>query len=235
MGRRREGVGRALRRALGSGFVLPEVEPREGGRSLLMNPRRQRVFEYVWNHPCSHLRRISRELRIPAQSLRWHLLRLEDGGILASHAVKGKTVYFAPWAVRDEDVPLFASLSNGMRGRIVRFVAEQKQTTQSQIFRGLKTYQQAVLPPLGELTGLGLLKTWKENGKRFYVVGEAYDRLRVNYASASSERLDRLVAVLQRDGVSPKVQSRADHEVHIQVSNGVQKSVLRLRLTPAMR
>lgn len=235
MGRRREGVGRALRRALGAEFALPEVEPRDSGRSLLMNPRRQRVFEYVWNHPCTHLRRISRELRIPAQSLRWHLLRLREGGVLASRRVKGKTVYFAPWAVRDEDVPLFASLANGVRGRIVRYVAEQKQTTQSEIFRGLNTYQQAVLPPLGELTDLGLLRTWKENGKRFYVLGDAYARLHGNYTAAASDRLDRLLAVLQHDGVSPKVQSRADHEVQIQVSNGVQKSVLRLRLTPAMR
>src|SRR2546425_4673951 len=124
LGRRREGVGRALQRALGTQFVLPEVEPREGGTSLLMNPRRQRVFEYVWNHPCAHLRRMSRELHVPPQSLRWHLLRLTEAGLLASRPVKGKTVYFAPWALRDEDVALFASLSNGMRGRIVRLVAQ---------------------------------------------------------------------------------------------------------------
>ena len=82
MGRRRS-VGRALQRALGAEFVLPAVEPREGGTSLLMNPRRQRILEYVWNRPCSHLRGISRDLRIPAQSLRWHLIRLQEGGVLA--------------------------------------------------------------------------------------------------------------------------------------------------------
>jgi DNA-binding transcriptional ArsR family regulator len=228
-------VGRALQRALGTGFVLPEVEPREGGTSLLMNPRRQRVFEYVWNYPCSHLRRISRELGIPPQSLRWHLLRLRESGLLASAEAKGKTVYYAPWAIRAEDVTLFATLSNGAHGKIVRFVAERKETTQSEIFRGLKTYQQAVLPPLGELTRLGLLRTWKENGKRFYVLGDAHARLQGNYAAASHERLDRLLAVLKRDGVSPKVQSRGDDEVQVQVSSGVQKSVLRLRLAPAMR
>jgi len=234
-------VGRALQRALGTEFVLPEVEPREGGTSLLMSPRRQRVFEYVWNHPCAHLRRMSRELRIPPQSLRWHLLRLTkkgdkgEMGLLASRTVKGKTVYFAPWALREDDVPLFASLSNGMRGRIVRLVAQEHRVTQSEVFRTLKTYQQAVLPPLGDLTRLGLLKTWKEDGKRFYELGEAYGRLQGNYVAASAERLDRLLAVLKHDGVSPKVQSRGDREVQVQVSNGVQKSVLRFRTTPPMR
>ena len=228
-------MGRALQRAIGTGAVLPAVEPRDGGTSLLMNPRRQRVFEYVWNYPCSHLRRISRELRIPPQSLRWHLLRLREGGLLACRAVKGKTVYYAPWAIRDEDVARFASLSNGVRGRIVRFVADRETTTQSEIFRGLKTYQQAVLPPLGELAALGLVRTWKENGKRFYVLGDAYAGLRANYAAASQERLERLLARLRADGVSPKVQSRGEDEVQVQVSSGVQKSVLRLRLTPAMR
>ncbi len=228
-------MGRALRRALGSEFVLPEVEPREAGTSLLMNPRRQRVFEYVWNHPCAHLRRMSRELRIPPQSLRWHLLRLTEKGMLASRAVKGKTVYYAPWAVREEDVPRFASLSNGMRGRIVRLIEAKHPITQSEVFRSLKTYQQAVLPPLGDLTALGLLKSWRAQGKRFYELGDAYGRLQANYAAAVPERLERLLAVLKHDGVSPKVQSRGEREVHVQVSNGLEKSVLRFLLEPPTR
>ncbi|TLZ52236.1 MAG: hypothetical protein E6K18_03280 [Methanobacteriota archaeon] len=232
MGRKHDGVGRALQRALGSGFTLPDVEPREGGTSLLMNSRRQKVFEFVWNHPCAHLRRMSRELRIPPQSLRWHLLRLERAGLLDSRTVKAKTVYYLPWAVRDGDVPLLATLSNGIRGRIVRLVAQEHRVTQSGVFRSLKTYQQAVLPPLADLTRLGLLKSWKEDGKRFYELGDAYERLRGGYAMAAPERLDRLLTVLKRDGVSPKVQSRGDHEVHVQVSNGVQSSVLRFRLAP---
>jgi len=235
MGRKRDGVGRALQRALGTEFVLPQVEPREGGRSLLMNARRQRVFEYVWNHPCSHLRRISRELRIPPQSLRWHLVRLVDGRILAARTTRGKTVYYAPWAVRDGDVPALAALSDGVRGRIVRLVSQEKRLTQSDIFRALRTYQQAVLPPLRELTGFGLLATWKANGKRYYEPGETYARLRSDYTGARQERLDRLLGILKSDGVSPKVQSRSDDEVHVQVSSGLQKSVLRLALAPAMR
>jgi predicted ArsR family transcriptional regulator len=235
MGRKREGVGRALQHALGKEFVLPEVEPREGGRSLLMNPRRQRVFEYVWNNPCSHLRRISRELRIPAQSLRWHLTRLVEGKILAARTARGKTVYYAPWAVREGDVPALAALSNGVRAQIVRHVAQAKRTTQTNVFRALHTYQQAVLPPLRELTGFGLLTTWKANGKRYYEMGETYARLRSDYAGATQERLDRLLAVLKRDGVSPKVQDRSDDEVQVQVSAGPQKSVLRLGLSPVLR
>lgn len=234
MGRKKEGVGHALQHALGAEFVLKQVEPREGGRSLLMNPRRQRVFEYVWNHPCCHLRRISRELRIPPQSLRWHLVRLVDGGILASRNARGKTVYYAPWAVRDADVLALAALSNGTRGRIVRHVAEHGRTTQSEIFRTLHTYQQAVLPPLRELTALGLLRTWRADGKRYYEMGEAYGRLRADSAGAAEQRFDRLLATLTRDGVSPKVQSRSDVEVQLQLSNGLQKSVLRLGLFPVI-
>jgi len=235
MGRKRASAGRALQRALGTEFVLPPVEPRESGRSLLMNPRRQRVFEYVWNHPCSHLRRISRELRIPPQSLRWHLMRLVDGRILAARTTRGKTVYYAPTAVREGDVPALAALSNGMRGRIVRLVSQEKRITQSDIFRALRTYQQAVLPPLRELTSLGLLATWKANGKRYYEAGDTYARLRSAYAGASQERLDRLLGVLRSDGVSPKVQSRSEDEAQVLVSSGLQKSVLRLGLSPVVR
>lgn len=232
MGRRREGVGRALKRALGTEFLLPEVEPREGGTSLLMNARRQRAFEYVWNSPCSHLRRISRDLRIPAQSIRWHLLRLRDGGLLASRRAKGKTVYYAPWAVREEDVALFACLANGRREKIVRYVAGKGRVTQSEVFQGLDTYQQAVLPPLGDLTRLGLLRTWKEDGNRFYALGDAYARLREAYAAVADARAGRLLEVLRRDGVSPKVQGREGERLVVQVSNGVQRSVLRFRLVP---
>jgi predicted transcriptional regulator len=200
-----------------------------------MNPRRQRAFEYVWNNPCSHLRKISRELRIPPQSLRWHLLRLVDGKILAARTSRGKTVYYAPWAVRDADVPALAALSNGMRGRIVRLVSREKRVSQSDVYRALRTYQQAVLPPLGELTRLHLLTSWKSNGKRFYELGDAYARLHEDYARAGQERMDRLLAVLKRDGVSPKVQTKTEDEVHVQVSAGDQKSTLRLGLLPIGR
>lgn len=235
MGRKRDGVGRALQRALGTEFVLPEVEPREGGRSLLMNPRRQRAFEYVWNHPCCHLRRISRELRVPPQSLRWHLMRLVDGKILAIRRARGKTVYYAPWAVRETDVPALAALSNGVRSRIVRLVADRHPITQSEIFRALNTYQQAVLPPLRELTYHGLLATSKTNGKRYYEPGETYTRLQTDYEAATQERLDRLLAVLTSDGVIPRVHARTQDEVQVQLSTGLQKSVLRLTLHPVVR
>lgn len=231
MARRKDGVGRALRRALGEPFALPEVEPREGGSSLLMNPRRQRVFEYVWNRPCAHLRRIARDLNIPPQSLRWHLLRLRDAKILDSRVVKGRTVYYAPWAIRDEDVERLAALTNGVRRTIVHMLGSGPKT-QVAVFRSLKTYQQAVLPPLEDLTRLSLIRTWKDNGKRLYERGPTHAEMAEAYAAAQGERLDRLLAVLKHDGVSPKVQSRGPTEAIIQVSNGVDHSILRFRLAP---
>jgi len=57
----------------------------------------------------------------------------------------------------------------------------------------------------------------------------------LDYTGARQERLDVLLGVLKNDGVSPKVQSRSDDEVQVQVSSGLQKSVLRLALSPAIR
>lgn len=159
-------------------------------------------------------------------------MRLVDGKILAIRRARAKTVYYAPWAILEGDVPALAALSNGVRGRIVRLVAERRRMTQSDIFRALRTYQQAVLPPLRDLTGFGLLATWKENGKRYYETGETYARLHSDDSGATRERLDRLLGVLSRDGVSPRIHERTVHEVHVQLSNGLQRSVLRLLLSP---
>lgn len=193
------------------------------------------MFEYVWNRPCSHLRRMSRDLRIAPQSLRWHLLRLRDGGLIASRTVKGKTVYYVPWAIRAEDVPLFAALGNGRRGRIVELVGKRGRVTQTEVFRALGTYQQAVLPPLGDLTQLGLLRTWKEAGSRYYALGDAHARLVPTYAAAADARLEGLLAVFERDGVSPTLHSRSEEEAVVQISNGVERSALRFRLVPDVR
>ena len=51
-------VGKALRKALGHETFKFDVESRKDGRSQLMNPRRLRIFSYLWKMPCSHIRQI---------------------------------------------------------------------------------------------------------------------------------------------------------------------------------
>src|SRR3970282_653768 len=97
---------------------------------------------------------------------------------MAARTARGKTVYYAPWAVRDGDVPALAALSDGKRGRIVRLVNQEKTITQSGTVRALPRHRPPVLLPLRRCTDCALLSSGKAKGRRYSGRGETYARLR---------------------------------------------------------
>ncbi|MDP6155191.1 MAG: winged helix-turn-helix domain-containing protein [Candidatus Thermoplasmatota archaeon] len=62
---------------------------------ILENEKRRLIFTYIGEHPGEHYRRIKRELGIASGTLRHHLRRLEEAGMIRSERV-GKYRYFYP-------------------------------------------------------------------------------------------------------------------------------------------
>ncbi len=133
MPRRRESVGKALRRALGEEVVLPRIEPRKPGVSHLMNERRLRVFQAVFNDPGVHLRDLQRALGIPLQSLRWHVSVLTAAGILERVNLGKRETLISPISAQQEDVKLRALLRDKKYGPIISLIAERNEASVKEI------------------------------------------------------------------------------------------------------
>jgi len=62
---------------------------------ILENEKRRLIFVHIKKHPGKHYRRIKRELNIASGTLRHHLRRLEEAGMIRSERI-GKYKHFYP-------------------------------------------------------------------------------------------------------------------------------------------
>src|SRR3972149_1544551 len=96
------GVARALREA-----IKKPAQPRPAPRdSVLGNPQRRRVIQYLCIHPCGSLSEGGRALGISPATVRFHALRLAEAGYL------GESMHgFCPQGFVDpDDLPMFETL-----------------------------------------------------------------------------------------------------------------------------
>lgn len=220
-------VGPALRRALGE---PPSVEatPRASGPSVLLNRRRLEVFWEVARRPGIHARELGRATSVPLQSLLWHLRALEGAGLVRSRRLGKFTILSVPGTVPDSHVPALAALDIVRHAAIARTVL-QAPRSRRELSRTLKTYPQALDGALRSMRGLGLLERdarglWFPGPNLFEILDAA--------SSGRSARLDRLFALLARDGLDPAVVRKEDPWWYLEVNGPRRRIELKISALP---
>lgn len=215
MPRRRESVGRALRRALGEEVVLPPIEPRRSGVSILMNQRRLRVFQTVFNEPGVHLRGLQRELGIPLQSLRWHVSVLIETGIIDGVTLGRKTALFSPLSASRNDVVARTLARDEKLGPMLLMIKRKGQASVKEIVKETGSYQQLVSARLRTLRTLGFVDSHgKGAGVRYtMVVGAPAGTGEIG--RDAKETKERLIALLDDHGLAPKVAQQSSRSITI--------------------
>ncbi|MFQ6107138.1 MAG: helix-turn-helix domain-containing protein [Thermoplasmata archaeon] len=217
----REGVGKALRRAFGQEDLIRKLEPRRAGVSLLMNPTRRRIFVHLLRLPSSHLRQLSRDLEIPAQTLKWHLKELEEAGVLSSVPRGNKRCYFIPARIEREDAKTLSLLSDDMNRRIVSLLARRGPLPQKGIFTILGTYRQLVQPRLRTLEEAGFVRSTMQGRERTYQIANEISELRDGYLQRKGEISKAIRKILDDDGLAPKVSKTLARSAIYRIDTGI--------------
>jgi len=220
-------VGPALRSALGEPPSL-EARSRTPGRSLLLNRRRLGVFWEVARRPGIHARELSRATNVPLQSLLWHLRALREGGMVQSWRRGKFTLLVVPGTVPESQLPALASLDVVRHAAIARTVL-QTPRSRRELSRILKTYPQAIDGALRTMRSLGLLERDSQGlwfpGPRLF---EALDAA----SSGRQARLDRILALLARDGLDPTVSRKEDPYWFVEVDGPRRRLELKIGVLP---
>jgi len=226
MPRRRESVGKALRRALGEEVVLPRIEPRKPGVSHLMNERRLRVFQAVFNDPGVHLRDLQRSLGIPLQSLRWHVSVLTSAGILERVNLGKREALISPITAQQQDVKLRALLRDKKYGPIIRLIAERNEASVKEIEKEIGAYQQLVSARLKLLKGMGIVEsTGKGSRTRYRLTATS----QTPGCSDPREVKERLVALFTEQGLVPRVLQQSSNKLVLTIDTGIEEKEVEFR------
>jgi DNA-binding transcriptional ArsR family regulator len=205
MPRKRESVGKALRRALGEEVVLLRIEPRRSGVSQLMNQRRLRIFQAVFNEPGMHLREMQRKLGIPLQSLRWHVSVLLGVGILEGISLGRKTALFSPLSARRDDVVAMTLVRDERFGPIIRIIKRDGEVSVREIVKETDSYQQLVSARLKSLKSLGFVASQGKGVRVRYKMVTDAPAMTSGTDRDPKETKERLIALLGDHGLAPKV------------------------------
>lgn len=221
-------LAKALKRKMGldedilaRGHVIP------GEVSLLMNAPRRRVFEYVCNHPCSHLREISRKLDMSLQTAKWHLEKLFDGGFVAMVA-KGKKTLFHPnnRILGIQECELISLLYRKDALKVYLFIQQHPKQTQRVMSRSLEIYQQRLSGILLSLEKPGLISVEKVGREKVYSTTPKIRTLEESLQKMAPRYERWLIDVLTRDGVNPAITGSDNEILTIRLNFGAEENTV---------
>ncbi len=125
-------LGEALKAVVREGEDAFEVKGRP--ESVLMNPTRQKIFEFICHHPGTRLRPMARKLGMSATVVQFHLRKMDFHQYLITKNIVGNIVYY-PSDLRpsDEDLIALAFLADEPSREILRLAVEKPGLRPSEI------------------------------------------------------------------------------------------------------
>jgi predicted transcriptional regulator len=229
------GLAKALERKMGQDEgILTKIETKGVDSSLLMNPSRRRIFEFICNNPCSHLRKISRSLDFSTQTARWHLLKLVDKNLIAQHEFGRKKLYSPlSYNLDIESAHVLALLNNEDIKKIYLCIKDKPNITQKQLGRSLDIYQQLLSRSLLIMEGKGLITHKKQAREKVYFTTDLLKQLEYGFDKRSLSFEKELINALKNDGVDPKLVPSDKNYVKISIdAGGKSHSILKINKNP---
>lgn len=224
----RSGLGSALRRRIGVP-VIPRGGEYPGQReSVLMNPTRLRIFQALYNSPCSHVRGLSRAVGVTPPSVQWHLGKLAEKGMVRSLDMGRRRVFYPADMLDEEDVALLAFLNREKRVAAVRAVSEQPGVPQNQLMRATGCNGHT----LRSLVGRGVLEVVKDGRHRRYYPAAILNRRKEEHERRARKVRQLLLSRLAREGLLPEAADTGRGYLEVKVRLGTSTETLRFSRNP---
>jgi len=229
----RKSLGTALRRAFGQDELFKNARRRPGGdSSVLMSPRRMGTFSLLTFRPCSTQRAVGVAMGVAAPSAAHHLKILCKAGFITSRQSGKALAYFPLDMVESEDVPMFALLAEDKARLALGHVFEHPGARQGDVRRALGTSQQECALTMRRLESAGFVCSERGNLKTTYRPSPSLASKSSYYAGRARALGERMVAILENDGVMPAVKSRKGSVLIIEVDQGSERVRARLNTDP---
>ena len=228
-------LARAFKRKIGlDEGILPKVEVKRGESSLLMNPSRRKIFEYICNFPCSHLRAIARATGYSPQIVRWHLGKLIQSDLISPHFSKGKKFY-SPLKniIEPEECGILALLSREDIRNAYLFIEKWPKKTQKELCQALDSYQQILSRILLYLENSDLISYDKIGREKVYFVTPKVREIEKTFASKSKKFEIALMHALEADSLNPGIVKSDKNRLSIKLDIGGGKGpILKIKKNP---
>jgi len=214
-------LGEALKSVVGEGYG--EGDEKKGRvESVLMNPNRQEIFQFLILHPCCNMRKVASRLKISPPTVKWHLDKLMAGGYVSSALVSKKRIFYPTMMVPEgEMVAIFEAINRDKVGLAFLSILENHGSTQGEISELIGISTQSVRAYISTLERLGLIITIVDGRHKRYFPSDKLKRTEKSMRKRIRNFRRFLLKKLTEDRLNPSIDlsRRREAEITIKVSN----------------
>ncbi len=185
--------------AVGDSGTRYRTPATERGRSISGN--RREILETLYNYPASSVSKISREVELTPNTVKWHLASLKRNEYVSEDRVDNRSIFYPLNFVDNAEVHMLAVLNDDTCGEIFSQVYSSPGGTQKELKEKLGLTQNTAGYFLRKLTHIGVLEE-VQNGKfKYYYPSKLIIRKVEDRQSRSAEYTTYLLSKLKSDGM----------------------------------
>lgn len=229
------GLARGLQRALSLESVRLDVPYHRPGPAWLLNPRRLELVLTAAAYPGVHLRSASRLLLSPLPSLRFHVRRLAEHGLLHTWTSGGRVHLSIPGMYPARVEPFLALWEDPFDRRVLRLIRERPGVHRDALGRQIVPDPRSLERAFKRLLACGAIrmKTSKE-GRRFWATA-AWNKFERVCHDGVADRLQCFLNLLESEGLHPILEEVSTDRVRMSVDGPRFRIRFALPLNPLTR
>ncbi len=181
--------------------MLHTYTPTTSAKLMALTGNRRRILQTLYRFPASSVSRISREVKLTPNTVKWHLNALKKFEFINEERVDNRTVFFPSNFLDPSELQILTILNDESSGLIFKTVFDHPGATQKDIREMLDLTQNTTGYFLRKLTHTGAVEE-RQDGKfkHYYPSGEIMKRLEERQKK-SGEYAHSFVHRLASDGV----------------------------------
>lgn len=162
----------------------------------VISNNRSRIYEYIKNHPGTHLRKLSKNLVIAMGDTQHHLGVLDKLGLIKSRRKGMYKVYYTVSILRKRDEDILAVLQQETPRDIILHLVENPGSTQGDISKYMRLTAPTINWHMSNLINVHLVTSYKDGRfVKYFIEGNVNDivgLLKLYYPKVWSKLSDRL-------------------------------------------
>ena len=215
-----EKIGDALKKAIAQESAVGEVEKEKETESLLLNPTRLEIFQFLCKNPCSRLRSIAKPLDLAVPTVDWHLGKMVDKGLVTVKTVGKNKIFYPKEMIDSEDIEVLAILSGDKSRLILRTIVDDPGITQTNLGKKVGMYQQEVGWYTTNLTEKGVLSCIRDGRFKHYYISDNLENVLRSDRKRRNHFKKTLIKALKRDGLNPEIVRSRGSVLILEISRG---------------
>ncbi len=174
------------------------------GRGRAISGNRREILETLYNYPASSISKISREVRLTPNTVKWHLAALKRNEYVNEERIDNRSIFYPLNFVDSVEIHMLAVLNDETCGAIFARVHSTPGRTQKELKEELGLTQNTAGYFLRKLTHIGALEE-QQNGKfKYYFPSKLMARKLEDRRGRSMEYTGYLFSKLRSDGMEAR-------------------------------